>query len=195
MAKFGKERFPERYQSAVGMSASERLHQNSRELVEILKRADIVKAGFNVFELGAGPCRNLHYINESFENINLFASDLYESASRQYMSEEINKKVTFFEGDSENVINNLAIRPDLLIVSDHFMHLQYEKVENIINTIVTEIRPSYILIRELRKEFETPEHPRLFHKSYETFLYSYDVIHEDLSKQDNAYFIKLLKRK
>ena len=38
MALFGKQRFPESYQRAVGMGASEVLHKNSRELVNILKK-------------------------------------------------------------------------------------------------------------------------------------------------------------
>lgn len=195
MALFGKERFSAAYQAAVGMNASEKLHQNSRELVEVLKGFHVIKDGFNVFELGAGPCRNLHYINESFNNINLFASDLNEKASRQHMSDEMNKKVTFFEGDSEDVINNLTINLDLLIVSDHFMHLQYEKVDSIITKLITNTKPEYILMRELCKEFETPDHPRLYHPSYDKLYTSYDLIYETLSKQDNAYFIKILKRK
>ena len=32
MAKFGKERFPENYQSAVGMNARSTLHENSKDL-------------------------------------------------------------------------------------------------------------------------------------------------------------------
>ena len=41
MAKFGKERFPANYQSAVGMSARQLLHENSIELVDILKQQNI----------------------------------------------------------------------------------------------------------------------------------------------------------
>ena len=54
--------------------------------------------------------------------------------------------------------------------------------------------PKYIMLRELKKEFETPEHPRLFH-NYDQFLQKYDLILETTSNQTDAYFIWLLKRK
>ena len=54
--------------------------------------------------------------------------------------------------------------------------------------------PNYIMLRELKKDFETPNHPRLFH-DYNQFLTNYDMIEETSSKQDNAYFIWLLKNK
>ena len=50
------------------------------------------------------------------------------------------------------------------------------------------------MLRELKKEFETPEHPRLFH-NYDQFLQKYDLILETTSNQTDAYFIWLLKRK
>jgi hypothetical protein len=49
MALFGKQRFPESYQRAVGMGASEVLHKNSRELVNILKKHNILNNQSSVF--------------------------------------------------------------------------------------------------------------------------------------------------
>jgi hypothetical protein len=74
------------------------------------------------------------------------------------------------------------------------MHLQYDKADHIIKTIIEKWNPPYIMIRELKKEFETPDHPRLFH-NYDQFLTSYDIISNTDSEQTDAYFIWLLKRK
>lgn len=62
MSKFGKQRFPRSYQSAVGMKAGERLHLNSVELTEIMVKHNIINPNIKVFELGSGPARNLYYI-------------------------------------------------------------------------------------------------------------------------------------
>ena len=195
MAQFGKQRFPEGYQSAVGMGAHSRLHENSKELVEILKNNNILNSKSSVFELGSGPARNLHYIHKEFQTNNIYCSDLFHAASVSNMSNEIKQIVTFYEGDSQDIIdNNILNDLDLFLVSDHFMHLQYDKADYIIKKIMSDWNPNYIMLRELKKEFETPNHPRLFH-DYNQFLTNYDIVEETTSKQDNAYFIWLLKNK
>ena len=195
MAKFGKERFPYDYQNAVGMNASLTLHENSKELVKLLKQHNILNSNSKIFELGSGPGRNLHYINEEFKTNNIYCSDLFAEASKNNMSESIKNIITFYEGDSEDIINNNIIKDlDLFLVSDHFMHLQYEKADYIIKMILKTWNPKYIMLRELKKEFETPEHPRLFH-NYDQFLQKYNLILETTSNQTDAYFIWLLKRK
>jgi hypothetical protein len=195
MALFNKQRFPESYQRAVGMNASNILHKNSIELVSILKKYNVLNINSTIFELGSGPARNLHYINEEFKTNNLYCSDLFEDASKNNMSDSIKNVITFFEGDSQDIIDNNLIKDlDLFLVSDHFMHLQYEKADYIIKMILKNWNPKYIMLRELKKEFETPNHPRLFH-NYDQLLTDYDFMHKTSSKQDDCYFIWLLKRK
>ena len=195
MAQFGKNRFPEGYQKDVGMKANKKLHQNSKELVSILKENFLPVSDFKVFELGGGGAWNLHYIAEEFPGVKLYCSDLFRDASMDQMSSSIKDKITFYEGDSEDVINeNIIDNLDLLLVSDHFMHLQYGKADNIIKSVISKWKPKYVMLRELKKEGETPNHPRLFH-DYNQFLDSYDMMFESSSKQDTGYFIWLLKRK
>ena len=195
MAKFGKERFPTDYQNAVGMNASSILHENSKELVKLLKQHNILNSESKIFELGSGPARNLHYINEEFKTNNIYCSDLFAESSKNNMSESIKNIITFYEGDSQDIIDNNIIKDlDLFLVSDHFMHLQYEKADYIIKKILKNWNPKYIMLREIKKEFETPEHPRLFH-NYNQFLQKYNLILETTSNQTDAYFIWLLKRK
>jgi len=196
MAKFGKERFPAGYQSCVGMTARPDLHQNSQELVSILKENfELPVSDFKVFELGAGPARNLHYILEEFPEAKLYCSDLFRVASMDGMSPPVRDNITFYEGDSEDIVNeNIIDNLDLFLVSDHFMHLQYEKADNVIKKILSSWKPKYIMLRELKKEFETPNHPRLFH-NYNQFLNDYEKIEDTSSKQDECYFIWLLRKK
>jgi len=195
MAKFGKERFPANYQSAVGMSARQLLHENSIELVDILKQQNIIQELNSVFELGSGPARNLYYMWLAKKSLNLNCSDLFKDASYENMHPDIKNIVNFFEGDSQDIIDTISIEKlDLFLVSDHFMHLQYEKADYIIKKLISNWQPNFIMIRELKKEFETPKHPRLYH-NYDQILQTYDLLYETTSKQDSAYFIWLLKRK
>lgn len=195
MAQFGKQRFPKAYQGSVGMRARTALHENSKELVSILKSNQLPISKFKVFEMGSGGARNLHYILEEFPRVKLYCSDLFKDASENQMSPEVKKVINFYEGDSEDVANQQPVKNiDLFLVSDHFMHLQYDKADNIIKTIIKDWKPKYIMLRELKKEFETPNHPRLFH-NYDQFLNSYNMMFESSSKQNEGYFIWLLKRK
>lgn len=199
--KFNKERFPPEYQSGVGINARKILHDNSKELVEVISKFDVVKPGSKVFELGAGPCRNLYYIWTHQKQITLFCNDLFKDASFESMHPDIRQVVNFYELDSEEMAVNHALKDiDLFLVSDHFMHLEYGKADRIIDAIITKWKPSYILLREVKKEFENISHPRLYH-NYEKFDKDYDTLLEKTSETNEkahlagAYFIRLLKRK
>jgi len=195
MAEFGKQRFPEKYQTSVGMSARNMLHDNSRELVGILKENNVIDNKSTVFELGSGPARNLHYILKEYPTSKLYCSDLFLQSSFDNMSNEIKEAITFYEGDSQDIIDNNVIKDlDLFLISDHLMHLQYEKADYIIKKIISYWKPKHIMLRETTKEFEMPHVPKLFH-DYNQFLIEYDLIEQTISKQCNAYFIWLLKRK
>lgn len=195
MTQFGKDRFPARYQAAVGMEARQMLHQNSIELTTLLKENNILQNSKNIFELGSGPARNLYYIWLENQNLKLYCSDLFKDASLECMHSDIKDKVIFFEGDSEDIIKTQVIADlDIFLVSDHFMHLQYDKAKKIIDIICSNWKPKYIVLREVRKEFEAPDHPRLYH-NYNRFLDNYKMVYEDVSAQDSCYFIWILKRK
>ena len=191
MARFDKQRFKPEYQKLVGWNAKEFLHKNSKELLQVLIDNQLDING-NVFELGAGPARNLHYIKEYYKDCKIYASDQYRDL--KYASELVRDTVTFYEGDSLDIIQEPIGHVQLFLVSDHLMHLDYDKGDKVIKAIQWNWKPEYILLRELKKEFETPEHPRLFHQ-YDQLFTHYDKIYEKSSNQDTAYFIWLLKRK
>ena len=191
---FGKNRFPKSYQKHVGMDASKMLHLNSKELVKFVDQNQIFDKIDSIFELGSGPARNLYYFNKKKPALKISSSDLFKESSFKNMDSDIAKKINFFEGDSEEIIKNLKDKIDLFLISDHLMHLQYKKADIIIKEIINRILPDFFLLRELKKEFENPNHPRLYH-NYDQINKKYNLIDEKSSDQDPAYFIKLFKRK
>ena len=199
-AKFGKTRFPQSYQTGVGMKSRKILHDNSKELADILDSHGLLKPGAKIFELGSGPCRNLYYIWVKQNNLSLYCNDLFREASYAEMHPDIRDKINFFEMDSEDMVVNNPIKDvDVFLSSDHFMHLEKEKAEKIITTVLKVWQPKNILLREVKKEFETPAHPRLYH-NYDKFYESYDLTLEKTSNSSiddktNAYFIRLLRRR
>lgn len=195
MAKFGKSRFPKSYQVRVGQNARELLHKNSKELVDILERNDVIKDGMTIFEMGAGGARNLYYIWQKNNSVKLYANDLFETESKQQMHDDIKDIINFYEGDSEDIFKECRVSDlELLLVSDHFMHLQCEKADNIIKSIMSKWSPQYIMLREVKEQFQKPEHPKLFH-NYEQLLDNYHLVSNTVSEHDQQYFIWLLKRK
>ena len=194
-AKFGTERFGKQYQKRVGDKARPLLHKNSIELVKVLKENKKIKNNIKIFEMGSGPARNLYYIWKENKTIDFYANDLYKDASFENMNSDIKKIINFFEGDSEEVFRTCKVKDlDLLIVSDHFMHLQYKKADAIIDSIIKHWRPKSILLREVKKEYEIPSHPKLFH-NYEKFKNEYNLVFEKTSDNSSHYFIWLLERK
>ena len=194
MATFGKARFGKSYQKTVGKDAKALLQNNSMELVSILNKYNVISDNMNVFEMGAGPGRNLHYIWKENNSINLFANDLFEDQSMVNMHSDIKDNITFFEGDSEDIFNKCRVENiDLLLVSDHLMHLQYDKADNIITKILSDWKPKYIMLREVLAQYETPNHPRLFHK-YDRFLSDYKLVHKSISINAKEYFIWLMEK-
>ena len=193
MAKFGKQRFHKSYQQNVGWNARSLLHENSKELTQVLID-NVELKDLEIFEFGSGGCRNLYYIWEQEPTVKLHASDLFKEESLKHTNKDIKDKVSFIEGDTEDLIRILDLSNiDLFIFSDHLMHLQYEKVESIFKSI-KRIQPKYILLREVHSKYENKKHPRLFH-DYDSLNDLYDVIYSADSKQTDQYFIKLLQLK
>ena len=173
MSKY-KQRFLENdegesYQSRVGhWPKFEFLTTNSIELADFLNKNGVLKDGVNIFEIGSAGCRNLKYINDLNGNVNLFANDLNRKHSFANMHESIKEKVTFYEEDTLSLVegNEPEFDIDLLISSDHLMHVDEESVKSIIEILKTKWKPKYIAMRELfSKDGHEPNRqwPRLCH--------------------------------
>lgn len=187
-------RFPPGYQKLVGINAREHLHKNSIELCDVLQEHDVIKDNIKIFEIGAGGCRNLKYIHDKNNTIQLFANDLYKEASVNQMHETIKEKVIFFEVETQKLFDEQNFTDlDLLVTSDHLMHIEKEAGEKILFQIKDNWKPEYVLIREIKKEYESLKHPRIWH-NYSVLQENYEIIHEQDSAQDEKYFIILYKR-
>lgn len=185
-----KDRFPSNYQQYVGMKARDMLHENSKELSRILLDHNIIQDNIKIFEIGAGGCRNLKYIHDINSTVQLSANDLHKSHSLAQTHDSIKDKVNFIGIPTQDLKPQTDL--DLLISSDHLMHVEDEFVKDILVSIRDDWKPKYVLLREVKKEREGGH--RIWH-DYSVLETEYEVIHSQDSKQDAGYFIKLLRRK
>jgi len=207
-ARWGKARFPKGYQKVVGFkNGCLFLHKNSKEFVKILKDIDIIEREndkYKIFEIGAGSGRNLHYIKEEFPNVKIACNDLFKQASFEEMSDSIKDIVDFYEADTLELFEQNRFEDiDLLISSDHLMHLQTNKVIKIVLLINHKWKPKYILLRECLPTYVDKLHPRLYHEAYKDFNQEYELIFDELDVNESTrytdrtprFFIRVFKRK
>jgi len=156
-------------------------------MVRILKENGILnKENLTVCEIGSGPARNLQHIYNENPTTKFYANDLWEETV-DYLGKDM--KALYDEGrfeytamDTEDYVNSRNLKVDVFMSVSHLMHVQYDKGENIIKRVRDVWQPTYILISELGKDFETPEHPRLYH-DYTLFNEKYDVIHNEIRQE------------
>lgn len=194
--------FTKKYQDKLGWfpnaSNSEMLHNNSKELLEIINKYKIIdnNKNYKVLEIGAAGCRNLKYIYDKYPQIQYFANDLHKKASFKNMHSSIKKVINFYQGKTQDIIKKFTPNSvDLLIDSDHLVHVNYTDTIEIVNYINKTIKPKYFLIRSItfdmpRREFQ-PYHKHDFNK----LLTNYEEILYKLSDNDKNWYIKLFKLK
>ena len=199
MAKTGRTAFNKDYQRIVGQFSRELLHDISKEVTATLKQHGLIQDGFHFFEIGSGGARNLWYLWKENNSIKISCNDFWEQQSRENMHDDIKELINFYEGDTEEILSDLPeINIDVLLSVDHMMHLPRVKGEAVISLIKDKIKPQYIVLRERRKEYETPEetaqsYPRNYH-NYERLEEQYKLLHEYTSKAASEYFIRVYKR-
>jgi hypothetical protein len=194
-------RFDKDYQNRVGHYPKYSfLTDNSIELANFLNDNNLLKDNINIFEIGSAGCRNLKYINDLNNTINLFANDLHAEASFENMHESIKDKVKFIEIDTLSLIRDFKSLVtddiDIFISSDHLMHIDKESVVEIIDKVKTIVKPKYILLRELfSKDGENLQRswPRGYHEYNLEDTYSLIKVGE-CSKDPHWYSLKLYKR-
>lgn len=189
-----------KYQNKVGFVNSRKLlHDNSKELVSVMKNLDIINNISSIFEIGSGGCRNLKYISDENNNIKMYCNDLVKEDSLNNCSIDIKDKINFIEGDTLQVLNKFNKHIDAYLSSDHLVHLKREKAIKVIEKIVSN-KPKYIILRELaaekqkiRKEKELQYNNYNFNKLLDK---DYTEIFFKWSDQAvNHWFIKVFKHK
>ena len=201
-----KNRFDRAYQDTVGyFTETKFLKTNSIELAKFLNDNKVLSDGMNIFEIGSAGCRNLKFIHDLNSSVNLFANDLYEDASRKNMHESVKEKVNFIEMDTLSMFEkdkNLILgdnKIDLLLSSDHLMHIDKKSVISILEHICTKWKPTYIALRELVSksgEEINRQYPRLHHDYEKGLSNHYDLISErECSNRPDWYKLSLYKVK
>lgn len=194
--------FSEKYQNKLGWfhnaSNSNVLHDNSKELLEIINKYEIIdnNKDYKLLEIGAAGCRNLKYIYDKYPQIQYFANDLHKEASFKNMHPSIKKVINFYEGKTQDIIKKFTPNSvDLLIDSDHLVHVNYTDTIEIVNYINKTIKPKYFLIRSVTidnpKRKTQPYHKHDFNK----LLTNYEEIFYKISDNDKSWYIKLFKLK
>jgi len=206
MARVGPEAFDREYQKRVGQKARKLLHENSLELVNRMRENELIDQKFHYFEIGAAGARNLYYIWKDSKGIfgfrspiKLSCNDLWEEESKANMHPDIRKIINFHEGDTEEILSTINPSPpiDVLLSSDHLMHLPRFKGEAILTLVMNRIRPKYIVLRERKKEYEVDENmtdgfAKNYH-NYEKLAERYELVNEYDCKV-NEYFIRIYKK-
>ncbi len=138
------------------------LHENSRTLTSFLGQHGLPEPGSTVFELGCGSGRNLHYLL-GVEDLKLVGNDLCRSECLKHMEPQVKQRVRFIEQDTLSLLQGDPFQVDLLLASDHFMHLPPESLQTCLNLLVDRWSPSFICLRECltarlkpRKKLQAP---------------------------------------
>lgn len=169
------------------------LHENSKELVEICKNFNVLKDGTNVFEIGCGCGRNLYYIWKSNPDIKISGNDLIREECFRYMEEDIKEIIDFRENDTLSIVNGLDISSDILLSSDHLMHLEPSVSKKVLKLIVNKWKPKYILLRESIVD-RLKKGSKKFKVDYSIVKEKYKILYENPSRGDDSYMIVLGER-
>ncbi len=177
----------EKYQRKI--SRRKLLHNNSVELIKVLEGLNIIKDGISVFELGCGCGRNLSYIYNANNSIDIMGNDLVKEECFRYMDNIVKDNIIFFEKDTETLLNDECFNVDLLITSDHFMHVHPDSMDSIIDNILNKWKPKIILLREpIRLVVKT--FPKFMH-DYSKLDEKYKMIYNKISDSHKDYKISV----
>lgn len=200
MAQTGRTAFNPAYQARVGQSARGLLHDNSKELVKVMQELNLLQDNSHIFEIGSGGARNLWYMWKENQTLKLSCNDFWKEESFKNMHEDLKPIITFHEGDTEDILRDSDLgKIDILLSSDHLMHVPRVKGQAILEMLLNKVKPSYIVLRERKKEYETPEetaksYPRNYH-DYEMLLEGYTLEKEVTSAGAKEFFIRVYKLK
>ena len=174
------------------IATSELLKAHSVELVDILINNKIIKDGMKIFEIGCGMGRNLSYIDKKGFDIEYFGNDLIKDECFKYMEKSLKDKINFIEKETSLLFED-KYEVDLFISACHLMHLIPFSVPHILEKLMNEWKPKYILLLETTKP--NTKGKRKWVHDYSVLDDKYDYICKVPSRESDNYIIRLLKRK
>jgi len=188
-------KFKKSYQNGVGFFCKKKLHKNSLELLEVINQYRVIdnNKNYNILEIGGGGCRNLKYIQDIYPKINFYANDLHKESIGN-MHKNIKRVIHFYDEPTQIFIKKIKEKFDLIIDSDHLVHVNYNDNINILNHINNVMKPKYFLIRSIT--IDNPNRRIPYHKhDFNKYLTNFEEIYYKLSVSDKNWYIKLFKLK
>jgi SAM-dependent methyltransferase len=180
-----------RYQAVI--SRKGKLHRNSVELVRILSEHDVLSDGCRVFEIGCGQGRNLKYFLDANPEIKVAGNDLIRQQCFRYMDADLKDKIDFHEIDTLSLARGELVKADLLLMSDHMMHLDPASAKEVLDVINEKWKPAWVMLREGLEERRRK--PIKHIHNYDIFDSNYDKLYESVNDPVDGYLIRLYKRK
>jgi len=175
------------------ISGRDFLHENSKEIVEILSKNCKLQSNPIILEIGCGCGRNLKYIFDLFKDSTVHGNDLVKDECFKYMDKNLSDNIVFYEEDTLSFINSKCFHVDLFISSDHLMHIDPESAKEIISMIHCKWKPKYILTRETTRSRESGF--KKWVHDFSVLEKKYEKVFESISKSNKSYPIVLWKLK
>ena len=154
---------------------TKRLHCNSEELTTVLRRFKLLGDEATIFEIGCGNGRNLDWFLRENPKIVIKGNDLVQKKCVRHMAEIVKDRIEFLEIDTLSLFRNHKFDVDVLVSSDHLMHVHPDSISEILDLIKIKWKPSWILMRESKKDRPAAK------KSVAKYSHNYGALLENYS--------------
>ena len=171
------------------------LHENSEELIKFLDENNIFFDGISVFEIGCGCGRNLKYMADAQPTARLAGNDLSKALCFKHMAKNLKKVIDFREIDTKSLFSGKPYQCDLLISSDHMMHLDPDTAQFVLRAICDSWKPKYFVTRESKRDRIVKGKAIKYAHDYSVLNTTYDLVAEKVSAQDDSYNIRIYQKR
>lgn len=174
------------------IASSKKLRHQSKEMIAALKELGLPLPGSFIFEIGCGSGRNLIYVRKSVPTAKIAGNDLVRKDCFSNMHPLVSEVIDFREMDTLSLFRTEVFHPDLLISSDHLMHISPDAAQEILQRMADSWKPQFIAFRE--RTVERKVEPAIFVHDYSVIEKHYVNILERKSQYDYTYSIRIFER-
>ena len=173
------------YQKAIAQK--EFLHENSRELLTSVRK--MVPSADSIMEVGCGAGRNLVYLMDAYHPSRIVGTDLSRNACFEHMDPRLKSVIEFITSDSRDLFAVSEFEVDLLLFSDHLMHLPPEAVRFIIDRLCSGAwKFRHLVIRDT--DIPRQRKPIKYAHDYSKLTGHFKVLADESSARE-GYFIRI----
>jgi len=174
------------------ISRRKRLHRVSKSFVKIIKQNNVNLSKKHVFEIGCGSGRNLYYIKKNWKNCKISGNDLVKGSCFKYARKSIRGTIDFYEKSTQDMVKEKISNVDIVIASDHLMHLDKPDVQEILNALSNNWKPKFILVKDTT--VEQNKFPNKYIHDFSSLDQNYKKIYYKKIAVNIKSFISLYKR-